>query len=98
MTTLTAIGRPVARIEGPDKVSGRSQFAADFAPAGTVWIKCLRSPHPHAHIVSVDASEALALTGVQAVLTAADLPDARTGRAILDFPILARDVVRFVGE
>src|SRR5207245_139502 len=49
-------------------------------------------------IVRVDASRAQGVPGVHAVITAADLPDVRTGRAILDMPVLARDVVRFAGE
>ncbi len=94
----TVIGKPVTHIEGANKVSGRLRYTADLTPPGTLWGKCLRSPHPHARIIRIDASRARQVPGVQAVITARDLPDVLTGRAILDCPVLARDKVRFVGE
>lgn len=63
-----------------------------------LWARVLRSPLPHAGIASIDASRALALPGVRVVLTAADLPDCRVGRAMRDIPVLAREKVRFIGE
>ena len=95
---MEAIGRPVPHIEGPDKVSGRLQYTADLTLPGALWGKCLRSPYPHARIVSIDTSRARRAPGVRAVLTARDLPDVLTGRAILDMPVLARDAARFAGE
>src|SRR5215471_9919850 len=50
-------------------------YGADFATAGTLYGKVLRSPHAHARIRSIDATKALALPGVKAVVTAADFPD-----------------------
>src|SRR6201993_4251971 len=50
-------------------------YGADFAPAGTLYGKVIRSPHAHARIRSIDASKALALPGVKAVVTSADFPD-----------------------
>ena len=66
--------RPV-RHDGPDKVMGRARYAADIHLTGMLHCKMLRSPHAHARIKSIDASRALALPGVEAVVTAADLPD-----------------------
>ena len=66
--------RPV-RHDGPDKVMGRARYAADIHLPGMLHAKMLRSPHAHARIRSIDASKALALPGVEAVVTAADLPD-----------------------
>lgn len=66
--------RPI-RPDGPDKVMGRARYAADIHPAGLLYGKILRSPHPHARINGIDASRALALPGVKAVATAADLPE-----------------------
>ena len=60
--------------------------------------KILRSPHPHAKIVSIDTSEAEKMPGVKAVITGKDLPDVRFGSATSERYILARGVVRFVGE
>ena len=64
--------RPI-RHDGTDKVTGRAQYGADIQLPGLLHAKILRSPHAHARIRSIDASKALALPGVKAVLTAADL-------------------------
>ena len=86
------------RIDGIEKVTGAARYAADVSRPGMLWAKVLRSPLPHARIVAIDTTRALALPGVHAVLTAADLPDCRVGRSMRDMPVLARDKVRFVGE
>ena len=65
--------RPI-RHDGPDKVMGRARYAADVFPAGLLHGKLLRSPHSHAVIKSIDATRALGLPGVKAVVTAADFP------------------------
>jgi CO/xanthine dehydrogenase Mo-binding subunit len=95
---FTVIGRPVPRVEGVDKVSGSARYTADYNPPGMLWARNVRSPLPHARIVSIDATRALALPGVRAVLTAADMPDVHTGRNIRDVPLLCADVVRFIGD
>jgi CO/xanthine dehydrogenase Mo-binding subunit len=66
--------RPI-RPDGVPKVTGKAMYGADFATAGTLYGKVVRSPHAHARIRSIDASKALALQGVKAVVTAADFPD-----------------------
>ena len=66
--------RPI-RPDGVPKVTGRAQYGADFALAGMIWGKVLRSPHAHARIKSINTSKAEALKGVKAVMTAKDLPD-----------------------
>ena len=66
--------RPI-RHDGPDKVMGRARYAADIHLPGMLHGKILRSPHAHARIRNIDASRALALPGVKAVLTSVDLPD-----------------------
>ena len=95
---FTIIGRPIPRVEGVDKVNGSASYSADVAPPGTVWAKNVRSPLPHARIVSIDASRALAMPGVLAVFTAADIANGRTGRNIKDVPLLCDDKVRFIGD
>lgn len=57
------------------KVTGRAKYAEDFRAEGMLFAKLLLSPMPHARIRSIDASEALAMPGVKAVLTADELPD-----------------------
>lgn len=98
MANLTSIGQPAGHVEGPAKVTGRALYAADVRLPGMLWGKCLRSPFPHARILSVDASQARQLPGVYTILTGADLPETRLGRFLLDIPVLARDRVRFIGE
>jgi xanthine dehydrogenase D subunit len=64
-----------------------------------LWGATVRSPHPCARIVAIDASEALASPGVQAVLTHEDVPGRKVyGLEIQDQPVLAIDVVRYWGE
>src|SRR5437763_3789565 len=97
-TSFAAIGQPVAQEEGPEKGSGRALHAADLLLPGMLWGKVLRSPYPHANIVSIDTARARQVSGVHAVLTGQDLPDRRVGRLLRDIPVLARDRVLFVGE
>ena len=56
------------------KVTGKSKYAEDYRADGMLFVKLLLSPMPHARVVSIDASEALKMPGVHAVLTADDLP------------------------
>jgi CO/xanthine dehydrogenase Mo-binding subunit len=94
----SVIGRPLARPDGVDKVTGRGRYAADHMLPGTLWGKSLHSPHPHARILHIDTEAARRLPGVHAVITAADIDFGPWGRAIKDIPVLARDRVRFAGE
>jgi CO/xanthine dehydrogenase Mo-binding subunit len=61
-------------------------------------LKVVRSPHAHARILEMDAADALAIPGVEAVLTAKDVPFNRHGRAIQDEAVLAADRVRMIGD
>ena len=65
--------RPI-RHDGLDKVTGQAKYGADVNIAGMLYGKILRSPHAHAVIKSIDASRALEMPGVKAVVTSADLP------------------------
>ncbi len=64
--------RPI-RHDGTDKVTGRAQYGADIQLPGLLHAKILRSPHPHARILSIDVSRVLAMPGVKAVVTSAEL-------------------------
>ena len=96
--TFTTIGKPVPRVEGPDKVTGAARYSADIDLPGMLWAVNVLSPHAHARILSIDTSRALAVSGVHAVLTARDIPPKRMGRHLKDQPVLCGDVVRFVGD
>src|SRR5688500_15731227 len=56
------------------KVTGKAKYAEDYRAEGMVFLKLMPSPRPHARVVSIDASAALAMPGVHGILTAADLP------------------------
>ena len=94
----SVIGQRAPRVEGVEKVTGQAEYSANFLLPGTVWAKALRSPHAYARIRRIDASKARALPGVLAVITAADIDNRLTGRALYDHRILAEGVVRFIGE
>ncbi len=98
MTSYRVIGQDVPRTDGPEKVTGEAQYTADFVLPGTLWGKVLRSPFPHARILSIDTAEASKIEGVYAVLTGADVRGVLYGRRLKDVPVLANDVVRHIGE
>jgi CO/xanthine dehydrogenase Mo-binding subunit len=92
---LKVVGTRPVRPDGVDKVTGRAQFGADMVMAGMLWGKVKRSPHAHARIVSIDASKALKLPGVRAVVTADDFPDIPSEEAFVgEGPMNFRDLSR----
>ncbi len=95
---FSVISRPIPRVEGLDKITGSAPYYVDIVLPNTLWAKNVRSPVPHARIVAIDVSRALHVPGVQAVLTATDIPFKRIGRRLQDTPILAKDRVLYVGE
>jgi CO/xanthine dehydrogenase Mo-binding subunit len=92
------VGNPTPRVEGELKVSGEAKYAVDVTLPGMVWGKLLRSPISSGKIKRIDASKALALPGVHAVVTGEDCTGLKIGRRLYDMPILADGEVRFVGE
>lgn len=74
--TFSFVGTRPLRPDGLDKVTGRAKFGADMYAPGMLHGAILRSPHAHAKIVKIDTSKAEALSGVKAVVTRADFPDA----------------------
>src|SRR5262245_23796375 len=92
------VNKPVPRIEGTDKVTGKMRYAADLAFPNALAAKILRSPVPHARIIKVDAAKAINLPGVRAVISGADIGPVYVGLRMKDMPLLATDRVRYVGE
>jgi len=93
------IGFSQRKIEGLDKSTGRAVYTDDIQLPGMLHGKILRSPHPHARIVSMDTSEARALDGVHGVITGQDMP---TAYGIIpwtpdEYP-LAVERVRYIGD
>ncbi len=95
---ISTIGQPVARIEGPEKLSGRARYTGDYQVPGMLYGAVLRSPFPHARLLRVDTSRARHAPGVRAVISGPEIGERLYGRAVVDVPILAVDRVRFVGE
>jgi 4-hydroxybenzoyl-CoA reductase subunit alpha len=88
-----------ARVDGPGKVTGVTQYADDLFLPRMVYGKILRSPHPHATIVHLDTRKAAALPGVVAVITGADLPHPFSIMPVnQDEHALEADKVRYVGD
>jgi len=97
--TSGGIGESVGRPDGVPKVTGEFEYSSDLHMDGMLWGATLRSPHPHASIRSIDASEAEAMPGVFAVLTHEDVPGRKVyGMEIPDQPVLAWEKVRYEGE
>ena len=69
---FNVVGTRPNRPDGIDKVTGRARYGADMTMPGMLWGLILRSPHAHARIRGIDASKALALPGVKAVVTSED--------------------------
>ncbi len=93
------LGDSIARPDGVPKVQGTFAFSGDLSADGFLWGATLRSPYPHARIISIDLSGAWKISGVEAVITATDVPGKSTyGLISHDQPVFAVDVVRFVGE
>ncbi len=78
----SVVGKRLARVDAGERVAGTARFAADLSLPGMLHAKVLRSPHPHARIVSIDISRAMALDGVRAIVTSDDFHDVPVGASI----------------
>src|SRR5438034_3489193 len=94
----SSFASPEIRVEGELKVRGRARYTADVQMPGVLWAAYLKSPVPHARIVSIDTSAAKAVAGVHAVLTHEDIGVRRHGKVLYDCPVLAYDRVRYIGD
>lgn len=96
----TYIGNPsLQNIDGTDKVTGRARYVGDMAVPGMLVGKVLRSPMPHACIVELDVTPALAVPGVRAAITHCDfVDDGAFGWPVRDAYVLAFHKVRYVGD
>jgi len=93
------VGESAERPDAVAKVKGEFAYASDLREEGMLAGHTLRSPHAYARIRSIDVTRAERMPGVRAVMTAKDLPTrALFGLMKRDQPVLAADVVRYVGE
>ncbi len=97
------VGKPVPKIDSPDKATGKSKYGFDIKLPGMLYGKILRSPLAHAKIKKIDASRAKKLRGVEAIITHKDVPRVAYNSAPLStleprdkFVLDAK--VRFVGD
>lgn len=78
----SVVGKPLPRIDAGERVEGTACYPADLSRPGMLHAKTLRSLHAHARIARIDTSRAMALTGVKAIITAADFHDVPVGATI----------------
>lgn len=103
MEEYEIIGKPLPRIDGIEKATGQARFTVDVVMPGMLHGKFLRSPHPHAKILSINTDKAKRLPGVKAVITREDVVGIRyafvdTPRYPADETPLAVDKVRYIGD
>ena len=99
------VGQDVPKQDGPDLVTGKPVYTADWAPPGLLHLKVLRSPHPHARIRHIDTTKAEAIEGVEAVFTHRDVERRAYSTAGHGAPVpdpldhyLLDNKVRFIGD
>ena len=96
---LNVISRSVPPQEVREKVTGKAKFTDDYVFPGMLFARTLRSPYPHARVLSIHTEKAKALPGVKAVLTHEDVQGENLhGLVYRDWPVLCGDVVRFTGD
>ncbi len=83
-----SLGESRAKPDAADKLTGTAPYAQDLRPADVLEAKVVFSNEPHARLRSIDTSEAEAIDGVVAVLTAADVPVNEYGLTMADQPVL----------
>ena len=104
------VGAQVRRVEDPRFLLGTSQYVDDLDLPNSVALAFVRSPYAHARILSIDVNTARGRSDVQLVVTGADIAEAIKPLRVVydpnkapthkscDWPVLAQDKVRFVGE
>jgi carbon-monoxide dehydrogenase large subunit len=91
------VGQPIHRVDAIEKVTGRAIYGDDLRFSNLLYGKALRSPYAHAKVLNINVAKAQRLPGVKAIVTGKDIP-VLGGEALKDYPFLALDKVRYVGE
>jgi xanthine dehydrogenase YagR molybdenum-binding subunit len=78
----SVLGTHINRLDGPDKVTGRAKYTFDINRPGMLYARMVRSPHPHARVVSVDLSAATRMPGVRSALLTRDFSDSQNNRVM----------------
>jgi len=103
---MSVIGQSINRLDAYGKVTGKTLYPGDINLPNQAYMKILFAPRPHAVIRAIDTSQAEAVSGVLAVLTAKDVPVNEYGLIMPDQPVLCgpgsskahADRVRFIGD
>jgi len=92
------VGKDVKRVDGIEKLTGLAKYAADFLVERALRVKAVRSPYAHAIVKRIDKASALKVPGVEAVITAEDVPgENQIGYLVDDQPILTTKA-RYIGD
>ena len=92
------VNKPIRRVDGNEKVTGKAKFAADLSFPDMLYGKVLRSKYPHARIVKIYIEKALAYPGVETIMTADDIPNNEFGVIVQNQQVLAREQVFYIGD
>ncbi|MEM6283378.1 MAG: molybdopterin cofactor-binding domain-containing protein [Chloroflexota bacterium] len=96
---MNVVSRSVPPVDVREKVTGEALYTDDYVFDGMLYARTLRSPYPHAKILSINTEKAMALAGVHTVHTHEDVPGKNIhGLIHLDWPVLCHDVVRYMGD
>ncbi|MEE8059295.1 MAG: molybdopterin cofactor-binding domain-containing protein [Pseudomonadales bacterium] len=107
MSEFSVIGKNVPRPDAVDKVTGGRGFPVNVQLPGMLHAKLLRSPYPHARVLSIDTSAAAALPGVKAVLVPEEVPNIKYStvffmptfaKSMVQDMLILSDTVRYVGQ
>lgn len=96
--TYQYLGKGRKIIDGAEKITGQARYTADISLPGMLHARLVLSPYAHANILSIETTEAAAIAGVVAVLTAQDLPTKDKVIASRNSAVLAKDKVLFRGQ
>ncbi|MBA7543484.1 Nicotinate dehydrogenase large molybdopterin subunit [subsurface metagenome] len=95
---FSEVNKSIKRVDAYEKVTGKAKFAADLFFPNMLYGKVLRSKYPHARIMKIDIKKALACPGVEAIITAGDIPNNEFGVIIQNQQVLARKEVFYIGD
>lgn len=95
---FSIVGKETPRIDAYERVTGRAQYAGDYQFPNMLYARVLRSPHPHAKIISIDTSKAEKLPGVKAIIHNKNTQVPWASGGLTQKRLIFNNPVRFVGD
>ncbi|HEY1371387.1 MAG TPA: xanthine dehydrogenase family protein molybdopterin-binding subunit, partial [Candidatus Binatia bacterium] len=95
---FSVVGKATPRIDGFERVTGKAEYTGDVQLAGMLYARVLRSPHPHAKILSIDTSKAEKLPGVKAIVHSFNTQVTWASGGLTQKRMIFNNPVRFVGD